>query len=154
MMQLSKHFSLAEMVKSQTSERRNIPNNPNDEQIESMKLLCENILEKVRSNYKLPIQPSSGFRSAELCVAIGSSIESQHAKGEAVDFEVATVDNEELATWIFENLDFDQLILEAYKGGNSGWIHCSYKAEGNRGESLSWDRDSGYKVWQPVIPHG
>ena len=93
-MQLSKHFSLAEMVKSQTAERKKIPNEPNDEQIESMKLLCENILEKVRSNYKLPIQPSSGFRSSELCLAIGSSIESQHAKGEACDFEVATVDNE------------------------------------------------------------
>jgi len=152
-MQLSDHFSLAEMVKSQTAERKDIPNEPDPDQIYSMSLLCENILEPIRLHYGLPIQPSSGFRSAELCLAIGSSIGSQHAKGEAVDFEVATVDNEELASWIWENLDYDQLILEAYKGGNSGWVHCSYKADGNRKESLSWDRGSGYKLWQPPIPH-
>lgn len=152
-MQLTKHFSLAEMVKSQTAERKDIPNEPDSDQIYNMVLLCENILEPIRTHYKLPIQPSSGFRSAELCLAIGSSIGSQHAKGEAVDFEVATVDNEELASWIWENLDYDQLILEAYKGGNSGWVHCSYKAEGNRKESLSWEKGSGYKLWQPSIPH-
>ena len=143
-MKLSENFSLDEMVKSQTAERKGIPNTPDDSQIESMKLLCENILQPIRNEHG-PFLVSSGFRSGELCVAIGSNIHSQHAKGEAADFEVAGVDNYGLAMWIQDNLDFDQLILECYTGGNSGWIHCSYKPEGNRKESLTYDKKNGYR---------
>ena len=143
-MQLSNNFTLDEMVKSQTAERKGIPNTPDDSQIESMKLLCENILQPIRDEYG-PFLVSSGFRSGELCVAIGSNIHSQHAKGEAADFEVAGVDNYGLAVWIQDNLDFDQLILECYTGGNSGWIHCSYKPEGNRKETLTYDKVNNYR---------
>jgi hypothetical protein len=143
-MKLSKNFSLAEMVKSQTAERKGIPNEPDDEQVYAMALLAENILQPIRDKFGSFIV-SSGFRSAELCVAIGSKITSQHAKGEAADFEVAGVDNYELALWIEENLEFDQLILECYTGGNSGWIHCSYIPEGNRKQTLTYDRTNGYR---------
>ena len=143
-MQLSNNFTLDEMVKSQTAERKGIPNTPNDDQIESMRLLCENILQPIRDEYGSFIV-SSGFRSGELCVAIGSNIHSQHAKGEAADFEVAGVDNYGVAVWIQDNLDFDQLILECYTGGNSGWIHCSYKPEGNRKQTLTYDRVNNYR---------
>ena len=143
---LSDHFSLAEMTKSQTAERRNLPNNPDKDAIESMKLLCINILEPVRNHFDKPFTPSSGFRSAELCVAIGSSVSSQHTKGEAADFEVPGVSNLDLATWIVGNLDFDQLILEFYKGGNTGWVHCSFKQEGNRRDVLTYqNKESGYQ---------
>ena len=143
---LSDHFSLAEMTKSQTAERRNLPNNPDKDAIESMKLLCINILEPVRNHFDKPFTPSSGFRSAELCVAIGSSVSSQHTKGEAADFEVPGVSNLDLATWIVGNLDFDQLILEFYKGGNTGWVHCSFKQEGNRRDVLTYQgKESGYQ---------
>lgn len=143
-MKLSKNFSLAEMVKSQTAERKGIPNEPDDEQVYAMALLAKNILQPIRDKFGSFIV-SSGFRSAELCVAIGSKITSQHAKGEAADFEVAGVDNYELALWIEENLEFDQLILECYTGGNSGWIHCSYIPEGNRKQTLTYDRTNGYR---------
>ena len=144
-MKLSKNFSLAEMVKSQTAERKAIPNAPDADCIESMKLLAENILQPVRDEFGAFIV-SSGYRSPELCIAIGSSIHSQHAKGEAADFEVAGVDNYDLAVWIRDNLEFDQLILECYTGGNSGWIHCSYVPEGNRKELLTYDRSNGYRA--------
>lgn len=145
-MMLSDHFSLAEMTKSQTAERRNLPNNPDKDAIEAMKLLCINILEPVRNHFDKPFTPSSGFRSAELCVAIGSSVSSQHTKGEAADFEVPGVSNLDLATWIVGNLDFDQLILEFYKGGNTGWVHCSFKQEGNRRDVLTYQgKESGYQ---------
>lgn len=143
-MKLSKNFSLTEMQKSQTAERRGIPNVANDEQIESMVLLAENILQPIRDEFG-PFMVSSGFRCPELCIAVGSNIHSQHAKGEAADFEVPNIDNLELARWIRDNLDFDQLILECYTGGNSGWIHCSYKPEGNRKQMLTYDRVNGYR---------
>ena len=43
---------------------------------------------------------TSGFRSVELCLAIGSSVNSQHAKAEAADFECIGTDNAELFDWI------------------------------------------------------
>jgi hypothetical protein len=144
-MKLSEHFSLEEMTKSQTALRRNLPNQPSEAQTEALVLLCENVLEPVRSHFSIPFTPSSGYRSAELCVAIGSSVSSQHAKGEAADFEVPSISNLELCTWIINNLDFDQLILECYTGGNTGWVHCSYKAEGNRREVLTYDKENGYR---------
>jgi hypothetical protein len=141
-MELSKNFSLAEMVKSQTAERKGIPNEPRNNHVKAMKLLCENILQPIRDEFGSFVV-SSGYRSPELCIAIGSSIDSQHAKGEAADFEVAGVDNYKLAKWIEENLPFDQLILECYTGGNSGWVHCSY-VENGRGESLTYNKQNGY----------
>ena len=143
-MKLSKNFSLAEMVKSQTAERKGIPNEPNDDHVYAMTLLAENILQPVRDEFGSFIV-SSGYRSPELCVAIGSNIHSQHAKGEAADFEVAGMDNYDLALWIEQNLEFDQLILECYTGGNTGWIHCSYVPEGNRKETLTYDKANGYR---------
>jgi zinc D-Ala-D-Ala carboxypeptidase len=105
-------------------------------------MLCENILQPIRDEFGSFIV-SSGFRSPELCLAIGSTINSQHAKGQAADFEVAGVDNYELARWIEANLPFDQLILECYTGGNSGWVHCSY-VENGRGETLTYNKHNGY----------
>ena len=139
-MKLSEHFSLQEMTKSQTAVRMGIDNAPDDEQLQCLTDLCRNVLDHVRSEFG-PLTPSSGFRSGALCVAIGSKPTSQHAKGQAADFEVMGVDNMELAKWIAHNLVFDQLILEYYKEGepNSGWVHCSYIADGNRNEVLKFD---------------
>jgi len=141
-MKLSKNFSLNELIKSQTATRLGIDNTPTDEHIDNLKALCENILQPVREHYGISFSPSSGYRSVALCEAIGSSAKSQHARGEAVDFEVPGVDNLSLASWISEHLDFDQLILEFYKEGdpNSGWVHCSFKDKAsNRRECLRFD---------------
>ena len=142
-MLLSKNFSLLELTKSQTAERRGIENKPTAEHIENMVALCENILQPVRDQYGSFIV-SSGYRCPELCIAIGSSKDSQHAKGQAADFEVSGVSNYKLASWIEENLEFDQLILECFTGGNTGWIHCSYVPDGRR-ETLTYDKQNGYR---------
>ena len=137
-MKLSSNFSLKELTASQTAERKGINNNPNEDQIDKLKLLCENVLQKVRDHYSKVVTVSSGYRSPELCVAIGSSQNSQHAKGEAADFEIFGLSNAELCMWIADNLEFDQMILEYHKldEPNSGWIHCSYKSEDNRKQIL------------------
>jgi len=143
-MRLSKHFTLAEFTKSQTAERKGIDNVPDDQQIYNMKMLCNNILEKVREHFEKPIIITSGFRSQELCLAIGSSRNSQHAKGEAADFEIAGVSNKELADFINQHVvAFDQLILEFHNEAdpNSGWVHCSHRAGDNRQQYLIAYRD-------------
>ena len=139
-MKLSRNFSLGELTKSQTALRMGIDNNPTPEDLYNLHLLCDNILQPLREHYGRPVTISSGYRSEDLCVAIGSSRKSQHAKGQAADFEVMGVDNKEVAEWIRDVLDFDQLILEFYNEDDpsSGWVHCSY-AEDNRGSVLRYD---------------
>ena len=95
-MNLSRNFTLSELIKSDTAIRKGINNNPNAEQIEKLKALCENILQPVRDHFGR-VKVTSGFRSVDLCLAIGSSSNSQHAKAEAADFECIGVDNAELA---------------------------------------------------------
>src|SRR3546814_7010216 len=72
-MQLSEHFSLAEFTASDTARARHIANEPNARQIESMKALCANVLEPLRSHFGKPVRITSGFRPPELCLAVGSS---------------------------------------------------------------------------------
>ena len=93
-MQLTRNFSLQELIKSDTAIRKGIDNNPNADQVEKLKTLCEKILQPVRDHFGR-VKVTSGFRSPELCVAIGSSLTSQHSKAEACDFEVMGVDNAE-----------------------------------------------------------
>ena len=111
-MQLSENFSLNELTKSQTATRKGIDNKPTSEKVENLKSLSINILQKIRDHYNKPVRVTSGYRSPELCVSIGSSVKSQHAKGEAADFEITGIDNFDLAIWISKNLEFDQLISE------------------------------------------
>ena len=147
-MQLSGHFSLAELTKSQTAVRKGIDNKPTLDHIENLTELCTHILEPTRRNFGKPIVITSGYRSEALCEAIGSKTTSQHAKGEAADFEMFGVDNKELAKYIKNNLVFDQLILEFYNPDDpsSGWVHCSYSKEENRKQSLLYN-GKDYTEW-------
>ena len=142
MMQLSPHFSLNEFTYSATARSQGIRNVPSERQIAAMRVLCENVLEPVRAQFGSPVRITSGFRSPELCVAVGSSKRSQHARGEAADFEIPGVSNYEVACWIRDHLRFDQLILENYQRHhpNSGWIHCSYRADRARHSVLTYSR--------------
>ena len=152
-MQLSKNFTLQELIKSQTAIRLNINNTPTQQDIVCLKALCENILQRIRDRFKKPLTVSSGYRSAELCKAVGSSPKSQHAKGQAADIECLGVDNKVLAEWIKNNLKYDQLILEFYKeseGPQSGWIHVSYNPDKLRNQPLKAYKENGktrYVVW-------
>ena len=154
-MNLSDNFTLAELTKSQTAVRKNISNKPSTDHINNLIHLAETILQPVREHFGKPVMISSGYRSPELCEAIGSSSKSQHARGEAADFEIHSVDNKELATWIKENCEFDQLILEFYEDGdpNSGWIHCSVKRESEtpRKQVLRAKKIEGRTTYEPII---
>jgi len=144
-MKLSENFTMAEFTKSQTAERKGIDNTPEGDHLEAAKALFENVVQKVRDHFG-PTVINSGYRSPELNEAVGGSSRSQHCKGEAADIEVPGVPNAELAEWIRDNLEFDQLILEFYTPGipDSGWVHVSYLADGdNRGECLTATRING-----------
>ena len=152
-MKLTENFSLNELTKSQTAERKGIDNTPSAEHQENLKSLCEMVLQPIRDHFGQVVSVSSGYRSPELCVAIGSSTQSQHAKGQASDFEIFGISNKELADYIDQNLDYDQLILEYWKGEdepNSGWVHCSFNTQGNRKQYLRAYKENGSTKYEPV----
>lgn len=136
---VSRNFWLSELIVSQTAARHRIDNIPDAATIANLKLLAERILQPVRDRYGLPVVVTSGYRSLEVNRRIGSKDSSQHRTGQAVDFTVPGVDNFQVATWIRDNLSFDQLILEFWTGGNTGWVHCSYSSL-NRKQTLTINR--------------
>lgn len=148
-MRLSKNFTLSEFTKSQTALRQGIDNTPDGEHLEAAKELFANVVQPVRDNFGVTVI-NSGYRGPKLNEAVGGSSRSQHCKGEAVDIECPGTSNYEVAKWIEDNLDFDQLILEFYTPGipDSGWVHVSYKTEDNRKSVLTAMKEEGKTVYK------
>jgi zinc D-Ala-D-Ala carboxypeptidase len=149
-MYLSPHFTLEELTKSQVGDRMGINNLPGAAALDSLKVLCERVLEPIRIQFG-PVFVNSGYRGPELNKAVGGVSTSQHCLGQAADIEVPGVANGTLALWISENLDFDQVILECYRKGqpNSGWVHVSYKGSDNRKTTLTASVVEGRMVYYP-----
>lgn len=133
----SRYFTLEELCKSETATRKGIENIPNEEQVDNLQNLATNVLDPVREQFGA-FTPSSGFRSAELNSIIGGAKNSQHMKGQAVDFSIPGVSNLTLYKWIKENLEYDQLILEHHQKDipSSGWVHVSFSKQ-NRFQAFS-----------------
>lgn len=148
-MKLSKNFTLQEFTKSQTALRQGIDNTPQGEHLEAAKKLFENVVQKVRDNFG-PTVINSGYRGPKLNEAVGGSSRSQHCKGEAADIECPGTSNYDVAKWIEDNCDYDQLILEFYTPGipDSGWVHVSYSADGNRKKSMTAMKENGKTVYK------
>ena len=167
-MQLSDHFTLSEAEKSQTAIRNDIDNSAPSWALPRLQEVACQILEPCRAHFGRGYSPSSWWRSEALCKALvrekpGESpaalqarvqraLQSQHAKGEAVDFEIPGVSNYDLAKFISKQLSFDQLILEFYTPGSpsSGWVHCSYlNGTANRHEILWYNGGA----WHQGLPN-
>ena len=135
---ISKNLTLQEVTTSQTAIRLKIKNEPTEKDIDNLKYIAENIFQKVRDYFGVPIRISSGFRSKELNKAIGGSKNSQHTTGQALDIQGTNgVTNAQIFNYIKYNLLFDQLIWEFGDNENPAWVHVSLKKEGkNRNQIL------------------
>ena len=89
-MKLSNSFSLSEMLKSNTANRKGIEEQykPSKEVIDNLTRLCKKVLQPIRDSLEMPVRVTSGYRCKELNKAIGGSSKSQHVKGEAADIEL------------------------------------------------------------------
>ena len=152
MVRLSQNFTIQEYIKSQTALRQGIDNTPTEEHMGNATALFRNVVQKVRDQFGVTVI-NSGYRGEALNKAVGGSSTSQHCKGEAVDIECPGTPNYVVAKWIEDNLDFDQLILEFYTPGipDSGWVHVSYKSEGNRKSVLTAMKENGKTVYKPGL---
>jgi hypothetical protein len=137
-MQLSKHLSLAEIMRSETAKRMGVSNMPTEEHLENFKLLAEKVFEPIREHFKVPIHISSGYRSKALNTAIKGSLSSQHCSGEAIDIDMdgTSITNAQIFNYIKDNLSFDQLIWEFGTDKNPDWVHVSYESNGKQRKQM------------------
>ena len=149
---ISKHITYDEATVSSKAKELKIDNDPNSKQLTNMKLLAENIFEKVREHFDTPIYISSFFRSSKLNTKLKGSSTSQHCAnvGAAMDIDADVykgVTNTEIFNYILENLNFDQLIWEFGNDENPDWVHVSYVSDVlNRKEVLKAYKDKDNKT--------
>jgi hypothetical protein len=116
-MQLTPHFSLAELTTTNTK----IDNTPSKEVIEVLRTTAF-YMEKVREILgNVAITINSGYRSPDVNRQVGGTSNSSHTFGYAVDFTAyghtpLTISN----ILSKSNLKFDQLIYE------KTWVHISF----------------------------
>jgi len=115
---LSKHFTLAEVVRSEVATRRSVPNMPSPEQIQNLERVCL-VADLVREEFG-PVRVNSGFRSKAVNALTGGVPTSQHCDGRALDMVTLGVPLRLAAAWIAGHaaeLGFDQFIYEGT------WLH-------------------------------
>jgi hypothetical protein len=156
MSKISEHLDLAEVIRSEQAKRMGVSNMPTAEHIENFKKLAENVFEKIRNNFRVPIHISSGYRSVELNKAIKGSSSSQHCKGEAIDIDMDGspngVTNKMVFDYIYKNLDYDQLIWEFGTSENPDWVHVSYSSTGKqRKQTLKAIRGASGTSYQQYV---
>jgi len=139
-MQLSSHFSLEELTRSETAARNGWDNTPNDAEIENLRRLAV-LLESVKSAVGMkPVMINSGFRSKRVNDAVGSKDTSQHRLGCAADLRVPGLTPRQVVEACIANgVPFDQIILEF-----DSWTHISVPNTADakpRGQRLIIDKN-------------
>ena len=120
-MNLTEHFTYAELVASQTASKLGINNTPTPSANTNLQILA-NGLEQIRVLLNAPMLISSGYRCVELNKAVGGVPDSAHIQGYAADF-TAPQFGDPLAIVNFlkdTDLVFDQIIQEGT------WVHVSF----------------------------
>ena len=136
---LSEHFSLAEMCKTEVE----LKNVPNEVQVENLKRLC-GWLEMLRSEWNKrygegndPIIINSGYRSPAVNKAVGGVATSNHLTGCAADIRVAGIEQLIRYATILLDIsnesqeDFDELLIERSPKGTY-WLHFAVRPSNNR----------------------
>ena len=150
MTHLSTNFTLKELIHSNTAKQKGLKNEPNENQIENLKLLCEYVLEPIREKIGCPLFISSGFRSEKVNVLVGGSKTSQHILGQAADIQIfdKTKTNVDLFNTIVEmiklgEIQIGQCIAEKV-GGEIFWVHISTPTDRLRNQILIADIHNEY----------
>ena len=119
-MQLSEHFTLEELTRSEVAERKGLDNTPNALEVSNLVRLA-GLLEEVRSLLNKPIMLNSGFRSKAVNDSVGSRDTSQHRIGCAADIRVPGMTPKQVVQAVIaSDIGYDQIIEEF-----GSWTHIS-----------------------------
>lgn len=123
-MNLSPHFTTAEMIVSDWAERNGVSNIPPADLVDNLRIVAEK-LEEVRTLLGSPVVVSSCYRSPKVNKAVGGKPTSKHIQGLAADIKSPYGTPEEVCKAIAgSGIMFGKCILEFYNpttGG--GWVH-------------------------------
>lgn len=146
-MNLSRNFTLAELVHSQTAARRGLDNTPPPEVVAELERLARTVLQPLRDRLARPIVVSSGYRSPAVNRAVGGARESAHLFGRAADITVPGMTSREVCKAIVDGgLPFDQCIDEF-----GSWCHVAIAASVPRRQQLEARRAAnGRTVYRTV----
>lgn len=128
---ISKYFTWREALASEVAARRGLDNTPDN--VAQVKIVdSARRMDVIREFLGHVIRVSSWFRALKVNAAVGSSRDSDHPKGEAVDWECPGFGtNDEVFEALrprMQEFGIDQLIREYPVEGDpeSGWIHTSF----------------------------
>ena len=143
-MNLSPHFTLAELT---VTDHRTLDNTPDSAALANLQRLAE-FLEKVKELLRFkPVMINSAYRSAAVNAAVGSRDSSQHRLGTAADIRVPGMTPDEVVRAVIgSSLPFDQCIREF-----DSWTHISIPNTPDlnpRKQSLIIDR-TGTRLFGP-----
>ncbi len=140
---LSAHYSLEDLLVSDTATRLDIDNTPDAAARNNLARLAQTLEEVHTALGKLPLVISSGYRSPRLNQAVGGAANSAHLLGLAVDFTVPHYGTVlQTAQAIAQAaIAFDKLIFEYGR-----WVHLAIadSSEQARGKLLSIGADRVY----------
>lgn len=123
---LSRSYSLADLVESDTARRHRIDNTPSKEAISNLQNLTEYILQPLADTMSFRPYVTSGYRCPALNKLVGGVPTSQHVTGCAADLRCYTDIYANHLMECAKKTPYDQLILE--QKGKIKWIHVSWAA--------------------------
>jgi hypothetical protein len=172
-MRLSKNFTLGDLTKGGTRIPRMTYQMTTGETLSpqdivaNLKRLCDNVLEPIAEKYGRDSfiitsafrRPSTGPTDpGDLGIKLaGGGYQKEggdHVRGCACDisFKDGKAKTHQRASEITTLLkSWNQIIMEYDNGGNSFWIHCAYKPQGNKGDTFSMNN---HKVIAGTFPKG
>lgn len=126
---MGKYFTIAELVRSETADRRGIDNKLPKKYLPNAQRLIERVLDPLREAYGKPIRVNSGYRCEELNRAVGGSANSAHMKGCAADITAGSAAENKRLFFLAQSIgiEFDQLIDER----GLSWVHIGIANDGN-----------------------
>jgi len=152
-MQLTAHFSLAELTASSKAKALAIDNTAPPEIVPRLIRTAE-MLERIRELLGAPVMVTSGYRCSVLNKAVGSVSTSDHPQGHAADFvcpgygspyQVAKALAPQVSV-----LGIGQLILEGVKGKQ--WVHVSTRVPEKASNRVITITDAGAQLGIQELP--
>lgn len=132
-MQLTQHFTLAELTKSSTAARLGLDNTPPPEVLPALTRTAE-MLERIRSSLGVPVTVTSGYRAWAVNKAVGGVTTSDHAQGRAADIVAprygTPLQIARALAPLVDVLGIGQLIYERF--GSTSWVHVSTRVPDKR----------------------
>lgn len=127
------NFKISELIHSDTAIKYNINNMPDINSLDNMLNLIIYCLQPIRDKIKKPMIITSGYRNTEVNRLVGGNPNSQHKKGQAVDFIIKDMTPKQIVDFIKKSgIEYDQIIEE------HTWVHISYNKGHNRKQVLKY----------------